>query len=57
LEWVETGGPEVEPPKRQGFGTRLLERSIARELEADVRVEYRRSGYYWRMEFYSDGTL
>lgn len=57
FEWIESGGPEVEPPKRQGFGTRLLERSIARELEAGVRVEYRKSGYYWSVEFFADGTI
>jgi two-component sensor histidine kinase len=26
LEWVETRGPAVEPPARQGFGSKLLER-------------------------------
>src|SRR3954447_246162 len=28
LEWTERGGPAVEPPSRQGFGSRLLERVL-----------------------------
>lgn len=29
LEWRERGGPKVEPPTRRGFGSRLIERSLA----------------------------
>ena len=33
LSWVERGGPPVPgPPARPGFGTRLLERGVARDL-------------------------
>ncbi len=33
LTWTETGGPPVPgPPARPGFGTRLLERSLASDL-------------------------
>jgi two-component sensor histidine kinase len=28
LRWVETGGPPVTPPTRQGFGTRVMDRMI-----------------------------
>ncbi|UYY59731.1 response regulator [Sphingomonas sp. S2-65] len=31
LEWVEQGGPPVEPPSRRGFGTALIQRSIQAE--------------------------
>jgi len=27
--WQETGGPEVEPPSTQGFGTRLIQRGMS----------------------------
>lgn len=37
LLWTESGGPPVEPPKRQGFGTRLIRRSF--ESEAGSRAE------------------
>jgi two-component sensor histidine kinase len=29
LRWVEHDGPPVKPPTRQGFGTRLIQRSFA----------------------------
>lgn len=41
LRWQEMGGPPVSPPRRQGFGTTLIQRSIPFDLggEADVRYE------------------
>lgn len=40
LEWRERGGPRVEQPTRQGFGTRLIERSFSAEGdEAAIRYE------------------
>jgi PAS domain S-box-containing protein len=44
LLWEESGGPHVRAPLRQGFGSRLIERSLARELNADVRIEFRPEG-------------
>lgn len=32
LKWVETGGPSVPPPARKGFGTRLIENGIPRQM-------------------------
>lgn len=29
MTWAERGGPPVAPPTRQGFGTRLIERTLA----------------------------
>jgi PAS domain S-box-containing protein len=40
LEWMESGGPPVPSPGRRGFGSRLLERSLALDLEARVRLEF-----------------
>ena len=44
LQWEETGGPPVEVPTRRGFGTRLIERSLAHELDGDVRIDFARAG-------------
>jgi PAS domain S-box-containing protein len=44
LFWQESGGPPVVPPTRQGFGTRLIERSLARELSGEVELIYRPTG-------------
>jgi PAS domain S-box-containing protein len=38
--WEEAGGPPVSPPQRRGFGTRLIERSLAQELNGTVRIEF-----------------
>jgi two-component sensor histidine kinase len=32
LMWIETGGPSVPPPARKGFGTRLIENGIPRQM-------------------------
>lgn len=40
LAWTETGGPAVLPPTRRGFGTTLIERSLAHELDAEVTREF-----------------
>ena len=29
LRWTESGGPPVKAPQRRGFGSRLIERSLA----------------------------
>ena len=42
LDWVESGGPPVAgPPTRRGFGMRLLERALARDLGTGAGVELR----------------
>jgi two-component sensor histidine kinase len=40
LMWAETDGPRVHKPARRGFGTRLIERSLALDLNGDVRIEF-----------------
>lgn len=42
--WRESGGATVSPPTRRGFGSRLLERGIARELGGKVRLDFATSG-------------
>jgi PAS domain S-box-containing protein len=44
LQWQEADGPPVEPPSYQGFGRRLLERALVRELRADVRLLFPPTG-------------
>lgn len=44
LRWQESGGPPVQPPIRQGFGSRLIERSLARELNGDVQITFHPEG-------------
>ncbi|AWN53776.1 PAS domain-containing protein [Methylobacterium sp. 17Sr1-1] len=44
LRWQESGGPPVVPPTRTGFGSRLIERSLARELDGTVSLSFPREG-------------
>ncbi len=39
VRWAEEGGPPVPgPPARRGFGSRLIERGLAQELQAEARL-------------------
>jgi two-component sensor histidine kinase len=44
LSWRERGGPAVAQPTRRGFGSRLLEEGIDRELGGRTRVTYAPDG-------------
>jgi PAS domain S-box-containing protein len=44
LLWKETGGPPVSPPTHKGFGSRLIQRGLAQELNGEVHLEYDPSG-------------
>ena len=49
LQWHEAGGPPVKPPQRQGFGSRLIKKVVARALRADVAMDYRPEGLTCRI--------
>lgn len=49
LTWREEGGPPVRPPQRKGFGSRLIERNLARELDGTTTIDYRRDGVLCRI--------
>ncbi len=44
--WQEHGGPPVTVPARKGFGTRLIETSLTRDLGRG-RIEYLPAGVRW----------
>jgi two-component sensor histidine kinase len=44
IRWSESGGPPVAPPKRQGFGSRLIRRSIEGELGGNMVLNFAESG-------------
>jgi len=44
LEWVERGGPPVEPPARRGFGSRLIERGLSAEMGGEVQMRFEPEG-------------
>jgi PAS domain S-box-containing protein len=51
LSWEESGGPPVERPGRRGFGRVVIERTVARALHGEVRIDYAATGLRWTLEF------
>jgi PAS domain S-box-containing protein len=50
LEWREFGGPAVAAPKRTGFGSRLIHRGLAAELEGTVELLFEPDGVVCRID-------
>ncbi|MBA1158090.1 PAS domain-containing protein [Microvirga mediterraneensis] len=49
FSWEERGGPHVSTPARQGFGTRLLQRVLSTQLQAEVSMEFPQEGLRFSM--------
>ncbi|RUU94980.1 histidine kinase, partial [Mesorhizobium sp. M7A.T.Ca.TU.009.01.3.1] len=46
LTWRESGGPQVAPPDRHGFGSILIRRSLAKVISSEVTHEFRPEGVF-----------
>jgi two-component sensor histidine kinase len=46
LEWLERGGPTVQPPNRRGYGSRVLDRVLRGQARAEVTINYDPSGLH-----------
>lgn len=44
LTWTEVDGPPVEPPRRRGFGSRMIERGLAAEMGGKVELYFAPAG-------------
>lgn len=51
IHWQEKNGPMVAMPSQKGFGSKLLERGLAHELEGTVDLRYRREGIVCTITF------
>ena len=51
IEWRETGGPSVAPPIKEGFGSRLIDVSVKRQLGGTLNSDYRPAGLHCVIEF------
>ena len=49
LVWTEREGPEVAPPKRRSFGTRMME-SLGQQLNGQVRLTYEPGGFVYSLD-------
>ena len=56
LVWKESDGPEITPPQRKGFGTRLLEDVVAHELNGEAELVYARRGLTYHLWFIVEGN-
>jgi PAS domain S-box-containing protein len=44
VRWQERNGPRVTQPSRKGFGSQVIERGLAHELEGKVHIDYLAAG-------------
>jgi two-component sensor histidine kinase len=51
LTWSERGGPKVEPGNPTGFGTRLIDRVIAYDLEGGSELDFDPLGLRCKLRF------
>jgi len=49
VRWSEHAGPPTVPPGHRGFGHTVIVQMIEHTLEAEVRLEYPRSGVVWEL--------
>jgi len=49
VDWRETGGPEVAPPRREGFGHKVLKRLVALALDGTAALEFPSEGLSWSL--------
>jgi two-component sensor histidine kinase len=50
LSWRETSSVAVTPPEKPGFGTRLIDMNITRELKGTIRRDYHAEGLHIEIE-------
>ncbi len=50
LSWKEKDGPPVKAPAHKGFGSRVIERGLAHELDGTVHLDYRADGLVCTMD-------
>ncbi|KQV40002.1 MULTISPECIES: HWE histidine kinase domain-containing protein [unclassified Rhizobium] len=50
LTWGELGGPAVATPEKRGFGSRLLEQALARELDAQAALSFTTLGIVFTLD-------
>jgi two-component sensor histidine kinase len=50
LIWTESGGPAVVAPRRRGFGTRLIETSLAQDFAGTIKADFHPDGFVLTLE-------
>lgn len=50
LKWSEIDGPPAQPPRETGFGSIIITSVIGSELNCEPILEYRQSGFQYRLD-------
>lgn len=53
LNWCETGGPEVSPPKTEGFGSTMIRLFAEEQPESQISITWRPEGLWVDLTFVS----
>lgn len=48
--WQEIGGPPVSPPSRQGFGSKMIERSLRSYFRGETSLDFNPDGVIFRID-------
>jgi PAS domain S-box-containing protein len=51
IRWIETGGPRVQAPTREGFGTKLMHAMIRGQLNGEISFDWRAAGLACEITF------
>jgi PAS domain S-box-containing protein len=49
MNWMEHGGPPVQPPARRGFGNTVIDSMVKRTVDGEVRLDYAAPGLEWHL--------
>jgi PAS domain S-box-containing protein len=49
LQWIESGGPLVQPPRSEGYGTRVIGASVERQLDGRATFDWHPEGLRFLM--------
>jgi PAS domain S-box-containing protein len=49
MTWRERDGPPMQPPKRRGFGTTVIDSMAKVATDGEVQLDYAPSGLVWRL--------
>jgi two-component sensor histidine kinase len=49
LDWTEAGGPDVQPPEREGFGSKLVNMIVPAYFDGEGQADYRPEGLHYSL--------
>lgn len=57
LVWTESGGPRVERPTSNGFGSRMIEQALASSIRGTAEIDYRPAGIVFTIRTHADNLV